>query len=202
MIVKYLRVSTSKQNTDRQELIMDKLGIKFDKEYIDKVSGKNADRPKLNQMLEKLQSGDIVYCESISRLGRSVDDLRALCRTLSQKNITVYFVKEGFNTGGSTYEFLLTILGAVAEMERDLTQERVIQRISQILEIKNNTGDIATRSGRWFGREVKTKESLPKNFEKYYEQMKDDKITKIEMARLLGCGRATLYRWLKLYENK
>ena len=202
MIVKYLRVSTSKQNTDRQELIMDKLGIKFDKEYIDKVSGKNTDRPKLNQMLEKLQSGDIVYCESISRLGRSVDDLRALCRTLSEKNITVYFVKEGFNTGGSTYEFLLTILGAVAEMERDLTQERVIQRISQILEIKNNTGDIATRSGKWFGREVKTKESLPKNFEKYYEQMKDGKISKIEMARLLGCGRATLYRWLKLYENK
>lgn len=109
---------------------MDKLGIKFDKEYIDKISWKNVDRPNLSQMLKDLQSGDVVYCESISRLGRNVDDLRALCRALTDRGIIVYFIKEGFNTGGSTYEFLLTILGGVAEMERELIQERVTQRIS------------------------------------------------------------------------
>lgn len=106
-----MRISTSKQGVERRELIMDKLGVKYDKEYIDKVSGKYADRPKLKQMLKELESGDVVYCESISRLGRNVDDLRALCRSLTDRGITVYFVKEGFNIGGSTYEFLLTILG-------------------------------------------------------------------------------------------
>ncbi|MDU4856029.1 MAG: recombinase family protein, partial [Clostridioides difficile] len=51
MIVKYLRVSTSKQDLGRQEMQLDKLGIKFDKEYIDKMTGKTKDRPQLNKMI-------------------------------------------------------------------------------------------------------------------------------------------------------
>ena len=58
-----------------------------------------------------------------------------------------------------------------------------------------------TKTGRWFGREVKTLESLPKDFKKYYQKMINKEITKVEMAKLLGCGRATLYRWIKLYEG-
>ncbi|MFR1908630.1 MAG: recombinase family protein [Clostridium neonatale] len=72
MIVKYLRVSTTKQDPGRQEMQLDKLGIKFDKEYIDRMTGKTKDRPQLNKMIVELNKGDIVYCESISRLGRSL----------------------------------------------------------------------------------------------------------------------------------
>ena len=201
MIIKYLRVSTTKQSTKRQELLMDKIGVNFDKEYIDKVSGKDANRPKLNKMINEVRKGDIIYCESISRLGRNVDDLREICKVLGDKGVVVHFVKEGFNTSGSTYLFLLTVLGAVAEMEREMTQERVNQRVSQLVFEKNEYGIINTKSGKWFGREKKTIESLPKNFKKYYLQMKDKQITKVEMAKLLQCGRATLYRWIKLYEE-
>ncbi|WP_347472980.1 recombinase family protein [Clostridium sp. BL-8] len=67
----------------------------------------------------------MIYCESISRLGRNVDDLRATCDYFKNKGVTVYFVKEGINADGDGYKFILTILGAVAEMERENTVERV-----------------------------------------------------------------------------
>ena len=191
MIVKYLRVSTSKQDPGRQEMQLDKLGIKFDKEYIDKMTGKTKDRPQLNKMIVEVSKGDTVYCESISRLGRSLKDLIDIIEQLVNKGVRVILVKEGIDTTSSTYKLLLAVFGGVAEMERETIQERVIQGVEKC----KATG--TTKTGRWFGRVEKTAEDLPKDFKKYY----DKEITKVEMAKLLGCGRATLYRWIELYEN-
>lgn len=193
MIFKYERVSTKKQNVGRQEMILDKLGITFDKAYTDKISGKGIDRPSLNKLKLEVSEGDVIYCESISRLGRNVDDLRGTCDYFKDKGVTVYFVKEGINTDGDGYKFILTILGAVAEMERENTVERVQQGVARCIE----TG--ATKTGRWFGREEKKAEDLPKDFKKYYVKMINKELSKVEMAKLLGVGRATLYRWIKLY---
>lgn len=195
MIVKYLRVSTSKQDPVRQEMQLDKLGIKFDKEYIDKMTGKTKDRPQLNKMIVEVSKGDTVYCESISRLGRSLKDLIDIIEQLVNKGVRVIVVKEGIDTTSSTYKLLLAVFGGVAEMERETIQERVIQGVEKC----KATG--TTKTGRWFGRLEKTSEDLPKDFKKYYDKMVNKEITKVEMAKLLGCGRATLYRWLKLYEQ-
>lgn len=195
MIVKYLRVSTGKQSIDRQEMQLDKLGIKFDKEYIDKITGKTKERPQLNKMLVEAKEGDTVYCESISRLGRSLKDLIDIIEQLVNKNVRVIVVKEGIDTNSSTYKLLLAVFGGVAEMERETIQERVIQGVEKC---KAN-GE--TKTGRWFGREEKTKEDLPNDFKKYYTKMINKEISKVEMSKLLGCGRATLYRWIKLYEG-
>ncbi|WP_315074793.1 recombinase family protein [uncultured Clostridium sp.] len=74
MIYKYDRVSTRKQSVERQEMILDKLGIAFDNAYTDKISGKGIDRPALNKLkLDIVNEADIIYCESIGRVGRSVD---------------------------------------------------------------------------------------------------------------------------------
>ena len=188
MIVKYLRVSTSKQDPVRQEMQLDKLGIKFDKEYIDKMTGKTKDRPQLNKMIVEVSKGDTVYCESISRLGRSLKDLIDIIEQLVNKGVRVIVVKEGIDTTSSTYKLLLAVFGGVAEMERETIQERVIQGIEKC----KVTG--TTKTGRWFGRLEKTSEDLPKDFKKYYDKMVNKEITK-----LLGCGRATLYRWIELY---
>lgn len=196
MIYKYERISRKKQSTGRQEMILDKLGIKFDKTYVDKMSGKNMERPQFKQLKLDVVEGDIIYVESISRLGRNVDDLRATCDYFNSRGITVYFVKEGINTSGDGYKFILTILGAVAEMERETTVERVQQGVQRCKE----TG--VTKTGRWFGRESKTVNDLPKDFKKYYIKMINKEISKVEMAKLLECGRATLYRWLELYEKE
>lgn len=195
MIVKYLRVSTVKQDISRQDIQLDKLGIKFDKEYIDKMTGKTKERPMLNKMIVELREGDTVYCESISRLGRSLKDLIDIIEQLVNKGVRVVIVKEGIDTNSSTYKLLLAIFGGVAEMERETIQERVIQGVEKC----KATGE--TKTGRWFGREEKTVEDLPKDFRKYYDKMINKEITKVEMAKLLGCGRATLYRWIKIYEK-
>lgn len=194
MIVKYLRVSTTKQDIIRQDMQLDKLGIKFDKEYIDRMTGKTKDRPELNKMIVELTSGDTVYCESISRLGRNLKDLIEIIEQLVNKGVRVIVVKEGIDTNSSTYKLLLAVFGGVAEMERETIQERVIQGVEKC----KITG--ITKTGRWFGREEKQVNDLPKDFKKYYNKMINKEISKVEMAKLLGCGRATLYRWLKLYE--
>ncbi|MBN1040075.1 recombinase family protein [Clostridium botulinum] len=194
MIVKYLRVSTTKQDTARQEMQLDKLGIKFDKEYIDKMTGKIKDRPQLNKMIVEVKSGDTVYCESISRLGRSLKDLIDIIEQLVNKGVRVVIVKEGIDTNSSTYKLLLAVFGGVAEMERETIQERVIQGVEKC----KATGK--TKTGIWFGRKEKTFDDLPKDFKKYYDKMINKEITKVEMSKLLNCSRATLYRWIKLYE--
>lgn len=195
MIIKYLRVSTVKQDILRQDMQLDKLGIKFDKEYIDKMTGKTKERPMLNKMIVQLKEGDTVYCESISRLGRNLKDLIDIIEQLVNKGVRVIIVKEGIDTNSSTYKLLLAIFGGVAEMERETIQERVIQGVEKC----KTTGE--TKTGRWFGREKKTIEDLPKDFIKYYEKMINKEITKVEMAKLLGCGRDTIYRWVRLYNG-
>lgn len=60
----------------------------------------------------------------------------------------------------------------------------------------------ATKTGRWFGGEEKRIEDLSKNFKKYYIKMINKELSKVEMAKLFGVGRATLYRWIKLYALK
>lgn len=195
MIVKYLRVSTIKQDARRQDMQLDKLGVKFDKEYVDKMTGKTKERPMLNKMIVELREGDTVYCESISRLGRNLKDLIDIIDQLVNKGVRVIILKEGIDTSSNTYKLLLAIFGGVAEMERETIQERVLQGVEKC----KATGE--TKTGRWFGREEKTTEDLPKDFKKYYDKMINKETTKVEMSKLLGCGRASVYRWIKIFEK-
>ena len=149
-------------------------------------------------MIVELKEGDTAYCESISRLGRNLKDLRDIIEQLVNKGVRVVIVKEGIDTDSSTYKLLLAIFGGVAEMERETIQERVIQGVEKC----KGTGE--TKTGRWFGREEITREFIlskyPK-FEKYLEQVEQKQINKVEMAKLLGIGRATLYRYLDIYNQ-
>ena len=205
MIYAYERVSTRKQNTERQDRVLKNIlkdrGISIDRIFQDKVTGKTTDKRKqLETMLNTVKPGDIVYCESISRLGRNLKDLIEIIEHMTEKGVQVIILKEGIDTNNSTYKLLLAIFGGVAEMERETIQERVTQRIDQLKEDREN-GQINTKTGKWFGREKLTKENLPPVFPKYYNMMKQKKITKVEMAKLLGIGRDTVYRWIKLYEE-
>lgn len=185
----YERVSTLKQDERRQEISLE--SYKIDKRYIDKLSGKNADRPELNKLMLAVCKGDNIYVESISRLGRNVDDLRSLVEYFKSKDAIVHFIKEGFNTSGSTYKFMLTILGAVAEMERETIQLNVKQGIEK-------AKLFGTKSGKPIGRPERT---LPKDFKKYYPKYKNGEITGVEFAKLVQISRATLYRNIKEYEE-
>lgn len=186
----YERVSTRKQDERRQEISLEI--YKIDKRFIDKASGKNANRPALKKLLETVKPGDHVYVESISRLGRNVDDLRKLTEEFRGKGVVVHFIKEGFTTDGHMYKFMLTILGAVAEMERELINERVFEGLEKAKRF-------GTKTGNPIGRPPA---ELPENFEKYYNMMKAGDITKIEMCNLLKVSRATVYRYIDMYEKQ
>ncbi len=142
-------------------------------------------------MLE-VKSGDNIYVESISRLGRNVDDLRRLTEYFREKGVIIHFLKEGFNTNGDMYKFLLTILGAVAEMEREL----IVTRIKEGIKKAKKYG---TKSGIAIGRPVRI---LPKDFKKYYIKWKKKDVKAVEFAKLLNVSRATLYRYITYYENQ
>jgi len=188
MIYSYERVSTVSQDEKRQETAL--ANIKIEKRFIDKMSGKNADRPELNKLKLAVKKGDNIYIESISRLGRNVDDLRQLCDFFTDKGVTINFIKEGFNTVGNSYKFMLTILGAVGEMEREIIVDRVKEGIQK-------ARIYGTKSGKSIGRPERV---LPQDFKKYYIKWKAKEITAVEFANLLRIGRTTLYSYINEYQ--
>lgn len=117
MKIGYIRVSTQEQNTIRQELLMKSLGV--DEVYIDRISGKNTNRPELQKMLDYVRRGDTVIVESISRFARNTRDLLELIEQLTSKGVEFISKKEAIDTTTPAGKFMLTIFGAVAELERD-----------------------------------------------------------------------------------
>ena len=94
MKIGYIRVSTTEQNTMRQEVLMNEFGV--DELFIDKASGKNTDRPELKRMLTYVRQGDIVIVESIGRFARNTRDLLELIAQLTDKHVE--FISKNINT--------------------------------------------------------------------------------------------------------
>ena len=173
----YVRVSTKEQNTARQEEIMKSLGV--DKVYIDRMSGKDTDRPALQEMMNFVREGDIVIVESISRFARNTKDLLELTEQLNSKQVQFVSQKENIDTNTSTGKFMLTIFGAVAELEREYIRQRQKEGI-----------EIAKEQGKYKGRRPKQLG----DFEEIYSQWKSGKITAASASKQLGVSRSTFYR--------
>ena len=101
----------------RQEMLMQELGV--DEVYIDRLSGKNTDRPELKKMTDYVRKGDTVIVESISRFARNTRDLLDLVEKPSEKGVEFVSKKEAIDTTTPTGKFMLTVFGAVAELERE-----------------------------------------------------------------------------------
>ena len=96
MKIGYIRVSTEDQNTARQEVLLHELGV--DEVFIEKASGKNADRPELTRMMNYVRQGDTVIVESISRFARNTRDLLDLVERLTEKQVEFVSRKEAIDT--------------------------------------------------------------------------------------------------------
>lgn len=124
MIFNYVRVSTTLQNIDRQLL-----DVSCDREYIDKLSGKDTNRPQLQAMLDNIRTGDVINCHSMDRLARNVRDLLDLIEKITSKGGEVKFLKENLTFSNSKksdafQNLMLVMLGAISEFERNLILER------------------------------------------------------------------------------
>jgi len=138
--VAYIRVSSVQQSTDRQ--LVD---VERDKDFIEKVSAKDTERPQLKAMLEHVREGDTIVVHSMDRLARNTKDLLEIVESLKAKGVSIKFIKESLaftaGTDNSMNNLLLTMLGAVAQFERELMLERQREGI-----------EIARQKGLYKGR--------------------------------------------------
>ena len=184
MNVAYVRVSTADQNMDRQISLLEKYQI--DKWYMEKVSGKNMDREQLKMLLDYVRDGDQIYITDFSRISRNVADLLEIVETLNKKNVRLISLKENLDTSTPTGKLMLTMIGAIAEFERQ-----------NILERQRDGIAIAKQKGLYKGRKKKDLS----NFENVYREWKDKKITAVCAAEILEISRATFYSRIKQYEK-
>ena len=180
MKIGYIRVSTQEQNTIRQEVLMKELSV--DEVYIDRMSGKNTSRPELQKMMEYVRRGDTVIVESISRFARNTRDLLELVERLSEKGVEFVSKKEAIDTTTPTGKFMLTIFGAVAELEREYILQRQREGIA-----------IAKEQGKYTGR----KATQPSDFDRVAAQWRRGEITAAEAMRILHMSKTTFYRKVK-----
>ncbi|HEU5384212.1 MAG TPA: recombinase family protein [Ktedonobacteraceae bacterium] len=177
--VGYKRVSSIDQNLARQLE-----GIELDRVFPDKLSGKNADRPKLQEMLEYIREGDTVFVHSLDRLARNLVDLHDIVKTITNKKASVTFVTENLTFTGDDAPLsvlLLQVLGAFAQFQRMLIREAQREGIA-----------IAKREGVYKGR----KKKLSMEVVTIILQRISEGESKAQIARDLGVSRKTLYQHL------
>lgn len=182
----YVRCSSKTQNPERQEVLMERLGV--EKVFIDMLSGKDANRPQLQAMLEFMREGDMVVVESFSRLARNTRDLLEITDKMREKGVEFVSQKEAIDTKSPVGKALLTILGAISELERDYMLERQAEGIA----LKKERGEYKGRVP------IKVDE---KQFEQEYKLWKSGQITAKTAMGHLGLKPNTFYRRVAAYEE-
>lgn len=179
--VGYVRVSTVDQNTERQ---LD--GMQLDRIFTDKASGKDVKRPQLQAALEYVREGDMLFVHSLDRLARNAEDLLRIVRELTERRVTVEFVKNKLIFAGDAADpmarLMLTMLAGFATFERDLIRERQREGIA-----------LAKARGAYKGR----KKALDPEEAKELREQAYAGIPKADLARAYGISRETVYQYLK-----
>ena len=183
MKIGYIRVSTVDQNTARQEVLMQQLGV--DQVFIDRMSGKSTDRPELKKMMDFVRKGDTVIVESISRFARNTRDLLELIEQLTSKQVEFVSRKEAIDTTTPTGKFMLTVFGAVAELEREYILQRQREGIA-----------VAKASGVYKGR----KPIQRLDFEVVVSDWRQGKLTARAAMQRLDMKPSTFYRKVRELE--
>jgi DNA invertase Pin-like site-specific DNA recombinase len=176
----YIRVSSDDQNPERQLE-----GIELDKVFIDKISGKNLERPGLQGLLSYIREHDMLIVHSMDRLARNLDDLRKLVRELTAQHIQIHFIKENLIFAGDDSpmaNLLLSVMGAFAEFERALIRERQLEGIA-----------LAKKRGAYKGRKLVLNSA---QIAELKERVNNGE-PKSQIARRLGIRRETVYDYLK-----
>lgn len=191
----YIRVSSRDQNEDRQLIALNEFGVAENDIFIDKLSGKDFNRPAYKKMLKRLKKGDCVVIKSIDRLGRNYKDITDQWRIITkEKNTDVKILDmpllDTTNSkdllGTFISDLVLQLLSFVAENERDNIRKRQAEGIAA-----------AKARGYKFGR---PKKPLPDNFICLYDSWKNGEISIEALAKSCEMSKSTLYVRIREYK--
>lgn len=167
--IAYVRVSTVEQNEARQREALQAYNI--DKWFIEKVSGKDTNRPQLISMMDFVREDDVVYIAEFSRLGRSAKDLLDIVENIEDKGASLISIKENFDTKTPAGKLQMTMLAAIAEFERAMILERQREGIA-----------IAKKEGKYKGRKKIKRTDIDIHYDRYMSR----KASKTQISNELG----------------
>jgi len=182
MRVGYVRCSTAEQHEARQLKLMEDQLVEII--FIDKASGKNTDRREFQTMMAFVRAGDTVIVESISRIARNTRDLLTIISSLTEKGVEFVSLKENIDTTTPQGRFMLTVFGALSELERESILERQREGI-----------EIAKAEGKYKGR--KPIDINEDKFRKVCARWRAGDITATAAMREIGLKANTFYRRVK-----
>lgn len=193
----YVRVSSTDQNEDRQMLALKKQNIADKNIYIDKLSGKDFNRPAYKKLIKKLKSGDLLYILSIDRLGRNYEEIQNQWRVLTKEigadicviDMPLLDTRQGKDLMGTFIaDLVLQILSFVAQNERKNIRKRQLQGIAA-----------AKAKGVRFSRPEK---DIPAEFISLIREWEKKKIALAEILNMCQISESTFYRRLREYRIK
>ena len=192
----YARCSTNEwmQDINRQKRELYRLGV-TDEKYIywEYESGAKVDRPELNKLLDVVQEGDTIIATEVSRLTRSTSQLCTLLELVKERKLKLiigsFVVDCTQNEIDPMAKGMLMMWGVVAEMERDIISQRVRSGMQN-----------AKAKGVRIGRPETTVDNIPSQFFKLYNRYQNKLLTITEMARIMQCSRATIYKYIDIVE--
>ena len=188
MVYGYARVSTAEQNEERQLVALDNAGVERENIFVDHQSGKDFERPNYRRLLSRMCAGDLLYVQSIDRLGRNYEEILKQWRLLTKEmNIDVCVIdmplldtRNGKDLMGTFIaDLVLQILSFVAENERASIRKRQAEGIAA-----------AKARGVQFGRPVSP---LPENFEEVFRRWRDNELSVRDAAEACGMPKGTFY---------
>ena len=193
----YARASTNEDRQDigRQKRELVALGIKENNIFWEYESGSHEDREKLLQLLETVKPGDTIACTEVSRLSRSTKQLCEILEFVQDNNIKL--IVGGFIvdcTGDDIDPMtmgMLRMMSVFSQMEREITIQRIKSGMAN-----------AKAKGKAIGRRKTTTDDIPQVFYRYYPQFANGNINLSEFARLTALSRNTIYKYLRIVEEK
>ena len=180
-IVGYARVSTRGQSLEAQLKALNEAGVEDDHLFKEKLSGAKTDRPELEAMLKHARKGDTVVVTKLDRIARSTKHLLQIADELDNKSVTFKVLNIQLDTSTPTGKLMLTMLGAVAQFEREIMLER-----------QREGFEIAKAKGR-----IKGRPSTAQDKAEDVVRLTSTGMTKQAVADDLGIGVASVYRILK-----
>lgn len=178
-VIGYARVSTEGQELDLQIEKLTDYGC--DKIFTEKESGAKSDRPELAKALDYLREGDKLVVYKLDRLARSTFDLHKIANELTAKGIGLVFIKEQIDFSTPAGKLMFTMLGAIAEFERDIINDRTKEGRER-----------AKKQGKHMGRKGQDEKAV-KQALKLYADRENNGLSVNDIVKMTGVPRSTIY---------